>query len=317
MVFSKLDCEVNSHDDYRCGVAILIETIDSRAKKLFIDFNDNNRVHEGFYEWCDTYAKINVKPCDIDRKKILPIGPSFGVTLWNPIKTIIIALKHWIKWNDVYTEPLLSYLKDYSFMFFRRLDYSRYHTCCKEDRNYLFSLNTLWYDEDTFATTNRLRGVFMQACKEIYGTFDGGFFYIDLAEVQEQFPKYKQYLTEYTDILTKTRISMKEYLTRTQKSSFVFNTPSVCGCHGWKLGEYLAMGKAIISTPLNNVMPGDFLNGEHFIEVNSNEEIYAAVKHLHNNPDVIEKLKIKSAQYFNQYLSPTAVARRILTNLFE
>ena len=40
---------------------------------------------------------------------------------------------------------------------------------------------------------------------------------------------------------------MNEWISKTKQSAIVFNTPAFWSCHGWKLGEYLAMGKCIIS----------------------------------------------------------------------
>ena len=58
---------------------------------------------------------------------------------------------------------------------------------------------------------------------------------------------------------------MQEYLRGTRRSAVVFNTPSVCQCHGWKLAEYLAMGKATVSPLLSNIMSGEFMDGIHYL----------------------------------------------------
>ena len=42
---------------------------------------------------------------------------------------------------------------------------------------------------------------------------------------------------------------------RTARSAVVFNCPAVHGCLGWKLGEYLTLRKAIISTDLGRRLP--------------------------------------------------------------
>lgn len=313
--FSRLDIDINNHDDYRRGGAWLIELENGQLKKLYIDTNDRNDINELFYDWSNVYAKINLRHEDLKRDKVLPIGPSFGISIWNPVQTMFHSIYNRMRWCKGYREPWKSYIKDYAYLFVRRAKYPKYNIECVEDRDYIYTLNTLWYDDETYCSTNRLRGVFARACKELFTTFQGGFFYIP--NVESEFPKYREYLEDYKDMLINKRVSMSEYMNCIEKSSFVFNTPSVCGCHGWKMAEYLAMGKAMISTHINNVMPGEFLAGEHYIEANTDEEIRNSVKLLKDNPQIISKLKKNSVQYFNDYLAPEAVVGRIIDKLYE
>ena len=54
----------------------------------------------------------------------------------------------------------------------------------------------------------------------------------------------------------------------------------------WDLGEYLALGKAIISTPLFNDLPAPLTHGIniHFVE-NDVDSIKEAVSYIIANPD--------------------------------
>jgi glycosyltransferase involved in cell wall biosynthesis len=171
----------------------------------------------------------------------------------------------------------------------------------------------LWYDEGTDRTTNTYRSWFIEEASKLYPIFEGGFFYIDGAE--KEYPKYSQYKEMYKGLIIHKRISMNEYLDKIKKSAVVFNTPSVCGCHGWKLCEFLAMGKAIISTPLSNKMPGDFLPNINYLEVNSKEEIHNAILYFQNNPEKRKKMEIANKKYFEEFLSPVSVVKRIINQL--
>ena len=64
----------------------------------------------------------------------------------------------------------------------------------------------------------------------------------------------------------------RRWLQLTQSSAVVLNTPGVCGCLGWKLGEYLALGKAIISTPIQRQLPADLEHGTHIHVVDGSED---------------------------------------------
>lgn len=307
--------EVSNQQDYYRGCASLIVFEGNGLKRVFIDPHDSNTVHEGFYKWADVYAKINVKPEDARRDKLLVIGPNFGIQLWNPIWTMWMGIRNYLqcKIGARFNFPLKTYLLDYAYTFVRRERIGVYENAgLKEDKDYVFALSTLWYDSQTYSTTNRFRGVFAKVCKKLYPKFDGGFFYIPSADVERQFPQYREYLEEYKDMLITKRIGMKEYLEKTMRSAIVFNTPSVLGCHGWKLGEYLAMGKAIISTPLNNLMPGDYADGVHYMGVSDEQGITEAVAQLKENESLRQSLKRNARSYYETYISPEAVVQIIV-----
>lgn len=315
VVFDLIDFPKNTTAlDIERGCAVCVICDDGVKYNLFIDSHDSNSIVEGVYQWADVYAKVNVKRDDANREKLIAIGPSFGIRLWNPIKTMAIGIKNYrLCKNSVgFNIPMKSYLLNYAYTFIRREVFDAYYGCSNECDDYCFALSTLWYDNQTFSTTNRFRGVFAKACKQYYPIFEGGFFYIPSKDVEEQFPKYREYLEEYKDMLITKRIGMNEYLKKTKQSAIVFNTPSVLGCHGWKLGEYLAMGKAIISTPLNNLMPGEFLPKQHFIEAETESEINDAVLLLKQDEAMRQRLKIGAKEYFDAYLSPEAVINRIM-----
>jgi hypothetical protein len=44
-------------------------------------------------------------------------------------------------------------------------------------------------------------------------------------------------------IVVKKRYDFETYIDKIKQSDLVFNTPAVVNCHGWKLAEFLAMGK--------------------------------------------------------------------------
>lgn len=305
-------------EDYRRGFGLEVVFGDGQIKKAYVDVNDRNDIHERFYKWADVYAKINLRHEDLACNKAFAIGPSFGITLWNPLKTFFMALRNYHKCKgEGYKISFKRYLLDYLYTVVRRRPYKEYDCECREDSDYMFTLSTLWYSEGAFQTTNVYRGAFARACKNLFPKFEGGFYYIDGETPLKECPRYPEYLEIYGDMIIHERISMKAYMKKTKRSAFVFNTPSVVGCHGWKLAEYLAMGKAMISTPHLNVMPGSFQKGKHYVEVLNADEIANAVAYLRETPEVIKKLKADAKGYYNENLAPKAVMNRIINRLIE
>lgn len=105
------------------------------------------------------------------------------------------------------------------------------------------------------------------------------------------------------------------YLHNIKKSAFVFNTPAAWACHGWKLGEYLAMGKAIISTPFVNEMPEKMVHGENIYFIESESEMEVAVNLLLSNDNLRIKLEKGAKEYYDKWLKPDVVLRKIIHEL--
>lgn len=313
------DLNISTDEQTRVGFAIKLLFNNTTIYNIYIDYGDWNTIEESYYKWSNIYAKINLRPTDKNREKVIAIGPSFGIKLWNPFKTILLGIYHYrlIKNSSIeFHKTFQQFISSYLYMLLRRKSYNFYHKFGKERNDYVFSLHTLWYDDLTYNTTNMLRGQFIRLCQKNIPIFEGGFYYINSQDVLNEFPKYADYKNRYSDIIIERRISMRKYYNNLSKSLFVFNTPSVCGCHGWKLAEYLCAGKAIISTPLNNLMPDVFLNGREYIEVTSNEELYKAILNLRDNKSRVQELKKHAYDYFNNSLSPESVIKKIVFSLF-
>lgn len=304
-------------EEPRNGLAVKF-VFDAIEKRVFFDYWDGDSINEDMYQWADVYGKVNLSPNDSSREKIIPLGPNFGISLWSPITTMIKCIKNYrlIKCDRSvsFSTPFVTFLRDYAYMFVRRKRYNYYHRFTQdEQKGYAFSLNTLWWGGLMFETTNQYRCDFIRLCKQHMTVFEGGFYYVKSAEKESDvYPKYKEL---FQDIIYRHRMSMSGYDKRSRKSWFVFSTPSVLGCHGWKLGEYLCEGKAIISTPLNNEMPGVFESGVNYIEVTNYREIESAIKKLRDDDELVAKLKANAFEYFNAWVSPEASIKRMLAKV--
>ena len=233
---------------YAGGVALVIEDEKNRYQ-IFIDSNDSCIIMKKQYQWAHLYCKVNVRFGDSRRyEKLMVIGPSFGIQKDGLLPLLYLCLKNLKRCKTYISISKYSFFRNYLYSIYRREKYDSYGREIEVDDNYVFHASTLWYDKNTDATTNRFRGDFLQCCKDLGVEIGGGLFYIDNPVVLKEFPNYANYLERYKDFLYKKRLSMQEYINETKRSFVVFNTPSVAGCHGWKLPEYLCMGKAIIST---------------------------------------------------------------------
>ncbi len=272
--------------------------------KISIDYDDISTIKEECYNWCDIYGKVNTNwqqtPSD-QYPKLVSLAPGFGIRVWNLAKTLQLALSNTLKSNLNLTESrklIGKYKRQYSL----RLPISYYQPqSYTEKQPYIYHLSTLWYSDEWNQNdkgVNLTRANFVRACKSIESIrFEGGL----IPQNQN-----RSSIALFQDVLYDHEVNVKEYIANTKQSWVVFNTPAFWNCHGWKLGEYLALGKAIISTPLSNDLPAPLIHGKHIhIIPNDNEdEIKKAVEFLIHNYDYRHKLEQGARRYWEQYGTP-------------
>ena len=288
---------------------------DCIVKKVAIDSRDPRSFLENAYQWCDIYAKTNYKSTEDKgnhKEKLLLLPPSFGFRIWNPIETVVRGV-----WNTylAYTTKqfgTIAHLKvtfqNYIWLIIRRCYLTQYITppLLLNDTidNYAFLIASLWNYKECIQHTNKLRYLFanMMATNDSV-RFEGGFLIHDLsAKVPKGWEK----------LCTKKRVKPSKYIANTKKSFCVFNTPAVRDCHGWKLPEFLAMGKAIISTPLSNDLPVELIANQELLIVKNEKELQEAVESLLYDKTLRQKLEKSARQYWDNIANPKSVVLSIL-----
>lgn len=272
-------------------------------KKVSIDYNDSNQISDlELYYWCDIFGKVNTN-WEITPKekysKIVSLAPSFGIRIWSMEQTLFYAFKH-IPF-EAFAFKISMYRKHlgrYRRMFIR-CPYNNYISKYSVSPNYIFHLSTLWYNNDRNKNdkeVNARRARFIRACKSISIEFEGGFLSQGANNSSEAL---------FQDCLFDRRLNMKVWLKKTKSSLIAYNTPAFHNCHGWKLGEYLALGKAIISTKLSNDLPAPLIHGEHIHFVDDDEDsICQAIQYLMDNPEYRKKLESGARSWWEAYGTP-------------
>ncbi len=267
-------------------------------RKISISLVDSYMVNEAIYDWCDVYGSVNAnfsKTPEGFREKLVSLCPSFGIRLGTLPRVVAYALQGRVEGNA----PLKKRLgKTVSML--RRPTYEDYCPSMVSD-HFVFFLSTLWFNDEWNKNdegVNARRANFIRACKELKEVcFEGGL-------VSQGKERSSEAL--FTDCLC-AGIPMKEWMEKTKRSVLVFNTPAFWDCHGWKLGEYLAMGKCIVSTKLSNDLPAPLEHGKHihFVE-NSKEAMKEAIKYIIDHPDYRMRLEQGARTYWETYGTPIA-----------
>jgi hypothetical protein len=261
-------------------------------------------------EWCDVYGKVNLDLSLVPKAyahKCIPIGPSFPVRVWDPLESWWLALRNWRSSVDyTFMQPWIHSNREH-FANYRRQYKYRLPTQCfvpgQSSDNYIFLSSTLW-PEDAAPHTNEYRTSFIACCKALKGlTFEGGF---SPPQSPDQAAMYKEYFAPK-------RYAFPEWLEKTKSSALVFFTPAVFQSHTFKLAEYLALGKAIISTPIARELPAPLVHGCHIHYVDGSfDSIRAAIHLLLSDHDYRKHLERNAYNYYSSFLSPKQVIERLL-----
>lgn len=268
-------------------------------RKIIIDAFDSSRINKEMLEWSDVYGKVNYKKDPIpyeEISKVVPLGPSFGIKIWNLPRLLYHAVFNYHSARNKITMKE-NFFKNY-WRQFKRLPIKEYNTQSEIDENYIYFMSSLWEKEQR---VNKSRANFIIACKNIHGIiFEGGFA-----------PRSDNKDLGYERLISP-RMKLTEYLKNIKRSVVVFNTPAVEDCHGWKLGEYLALGKAIISTEISNELPENLIPEKHLYILDKNEYIKEVILKIKENPALRYLLEKNARIYYEKNLKPIAVINRLL-----
>jgi hypothetical protein len=281
-------------------VPMTLENKRGEVRKIVIDFGDTRTFRKPLYEWADVYAKVNLTPEDHKAfEKMLPLGPaSLGIRVHSKWGMPWVALRNFLKARKRIPSAA-EFFSSYKASL-RRLTYDGYQQPMQSEKDYVHFVSTLWKD-DKVANDNRVH--FMDAVKRVGGlNFEGGF----APRADGQHFGYDAYIGPSFE-------SLETYREKIGRSFVVFNTPAVKQCHGWKLPEFMAWGKAIISTPPVRMFPETLVDGEHWLLTDGSvEDIEAKIRLLQSDPELHARLEKNARAYFDQYLSPNAVMKRII-----
>lgn len=285
---------------HRCLLVVVEHN--GQSRRIVIDPTDGPDIRPIELGWCDLYGKANLRASDrrqADGHKIVPIGPNFGMKIWGPLQSAAIFSRTLLA--GMPSAELKEHLANFRRQYKYRCAEARYSQPSTSEDDYVFHLSSLWHHNPAI---NENRAAFIDACRRSPGLqFEGGF---------APFMDGKRDVAGFEDKFCPRRYTMQEWLDGTSRSCLVFNTPAVLDCHGWKLAEYLALGKAIISTDLTREMPAPLVHGEHIhITTPDVEHLTRAIARIREDRDYRHRLETNARRYYDTYLSPKAVATRL------
>lgn len=125
-------------------------------------------------------------------------------------------------------------------------------------------------------------------------------------------------LAHYSDLVVPETEKTDQYsfLRKLKEHSICVASMGLHGSNGWKLAEYVAHSKAIVSEKPRYWVPGNFVSERNYLEFSSPEGCVEAAMELMNNRELRNELMANNALYYRGYLRPDSlVAYALLTAL--
>lgn len=291
--------------NFSSASCLLLVILLKENKKICLDPRDELGIPQNIYKWADLYAKTNLPDnylTSYKREKLKPLAPFFPITLNIGYQCVEMAIKTF-KYN--LNDPLGHLKKFFYRSYFWRSDWRSY--CVDEPvstSDYVaYAVSYRKKDE----TSNLLRSYFMRACIECKINLEGGFFFRSDIIIPKDVEKYF--------MKTNKAYRYKEYVGKTKRSSMGFICPAVKNNHSWRLGEYLALGKAIIVTedikpitvPLTHGINAHFTKPDFL-------SIKAAVQRLKEDVPYRRNLEVGAREYFLKFATPKKIIENIFTD---
>lgn len=285
--------------------------VNYRGKKLVYDMLDGYQHEDSiryYLEHCDFYfkrsfsAEKNLQLGLLHTDKMYPLGFNYHVSCgqhpidrpaWKEGVKQILGLEHnnfcSTAFNSRCFETKPEYKKEqFTVMFSTRLweESPQLSKALNEERRYI----------------NQMRiDIIRQLRKRPDIRFVGGLSGSALA--QKRAPEL---------VLPGNLVERKTYLRQMKQSDICIGSMGLFESIGWKTGEYVAAGKAIVNERFHYEVPGDFKAGKHYLPYESTRECLDAVDALLADPQRIYQMKLDNHAYYNHYLRPDVLIRNTI-----
>ena len=154
---------------------------------------------------------------------------------------------------------------------------------------------------------NKFRVECIRACKKKYGiNFIGG---IENSE-------YARKLCP--DCIVNSNLSnRKSFINILKTCEICIATSGLHKSMGWKLGEYVATARAIISERLYYQLPGNFEEKVNYLEFSTVKQLIECIDSLINNEELRYKIMLNNKEYYYNYVRPDKMIMNTLEKVFD
>lgn len=156
-----------------------------------------------------------------------------------------------------------------------------------------------------FTEVNDMRAACIRALRSTFGErFTGGFSHTAFAR-----KRYGDALSPAPELTAK-----RNYLRLLRHHPICIATGGLHGSIGWKVGEFVALSKAIVMERHHHILPGHFAEGQHHLGFDTPEECVQATLRLMDDDSLRGAMMGRNHAYFLEHLRPETVVFRALSH---
>jgi len=267
--------------------------------KLYYDCHDSHEIDEHAASDVDYYFKRSYKPSTIAKpfkKKVFPLGLNYAVY---PAEIDPLEQERLATYGDTQTfrpTVLATHGLPDSGTEPRALFITRvWEPSDNPERPPEKIAERQQLNETRVACIERLR-------REFGGRFLGGLVHTDYA-----IASYEHALLPNNDISEK-----ENYFKLLLLYPVCITTTGLHGSIGWKMGEYVAFSRAIVSQKLNHQAPGAFSRNRHYLDFEDPDRCVEQVDKLLSDTALRKRIMKNNFRYYNTYLRPDLLIKRTL-----
>ncbi len=297
-----------------------LDVIVNRGLRIHFDTHDAQEIAAGDLDECDVYFKRSFLTDVVDslpagqRGKVLPLGLNYrvlpdeidtpalrrGLSMARSIRAVLSTFKQALDINNhLGFEPRLSRMEAPPDLdapprvLFLVAAYDP-HDDPRRSREKIEDRETI----------NETRAQCLRLLKQELGPrFTGGF------------GRNRYALERYGDLVVPPEwTSQESYLQRVRSFPICVTTTGLHGSIGWKLAEYIAFSKAILSEKLIYQAPGGLGPDRNYIEFTTPEECLEGALKLINDTALRQELMRNNASYYQRFLRPDALVANALSS---
>ena len=113
-------------------------------------------------------------------------------------------------------------------------------------------------------------------------------------------------------ILPDSQTDRVNYLKTMHRCDICVASTGLHGSIGWKMGEYVAAGRAIVTERMLYEVPGDYTEGRHYLSFDTPDECLAHIDRLADDPSLRLEMMTANHDYYNRWLRPDRLVANAL-----
>lgn len=286
--------------------------VEFAGKRLYFDFHDSQEIDLAGLAESDLYFKRSLSlgsAADHALSRVFPAGLNYNVES--------ASFDRFAFWRNLKLNSGLGRFRE----FWRHLPIGRktslssqrFETGFQDIAPKVLFMTRLWDPDDNLNRTAEKRAHFMHIneiraqCVRRLKDCLGADFFGGVADTPVARKICPDLLINSQDDVLKWR-----YIQLVKRHPICITTTGLHGSIGWKLAEYVAMGRAIITERLENAVPGGFSENIHYLSFETADECAALAEKLIKDVTLRTSLMKSCLQYYQEHLRPDRMVWNML-----